>query len=117
MLAPSEAVDVVGFEFLNEPQFREGTIEGLFEHDRSARLRWDVCPQEAIDIPAKGAIGDSFPARLVGECNKFREQFLFGELRLGKVIEDPEPRSWAVGGSGQLPVDEPEGADFFEVGI
>ena len=39
MLAASETVDVVGFQFLNEPQLREGTIEGLFKHDRPTRLR------------------------------------------------------------------------------
>ena len=35
----------------------------------------------------------------------------------GKVIEDPEPGGGAVGDSGQLPVDEPERADFFQVGV
>ena len=35
----------------------------------------------------------------------------------GKVIEDPEPGGWAVGDSGQLPVDEPECAGLFKVGV
>ena len=33
------------------------------------------------------------------------------------MVEDPEPGGGAVGGSGQLPVDQPECADFFEIGV
>src|SRR5438128_1297123 len=97
-------------------QLDQRTVKRLFL-DRPCAPGRQVGADEAIDISFDGGRRHATPRKLTHEALKLNLHLPPHELDARKLIEDPPPRRSCVRGTRELPMNQPERPNIFEVRI